>query len=1080
MNDSVDKFILRIEKFIDKYYKCLLLNGFSTCFFVFITTLIFLSFLEYFFHFSTTIRFVFLILFIAVNSILFINKVCLPFLRLLHILPRISYAEACRLIQNEIIELHDVPLNIVELLSYEQSALTTASIVQKIEQTNKFNFLNSITYKFKRLVFFVFVPLVVFCFLLCFCSSLFSDGLLNIIRFSNQSSEQVFYVRIDDSKLCVEQGSDLKIDAVVFSKYPKSDVFINLSGGKFIMDRQNDSIFSYVFKNVNNEFKFSISTSGFTSDSYSVKVIRVPVINNYTTDIYYPKYVNKSDTTVENQNILIVPQGTFVKQTFHGSFFDTLKIISLTDSSKHLSFTGDTFTFRTRVLKNLSYRVTLSNSDVNRDFIDFKIICVPDLYPNILIFKSMDQTTSDHVVFDGSIKDDYGFSKLSMYVSGNGVCDTFLVPIYPNITSQQIYYDYYCPIESDISDQTLLFSFELFDNDAVNGPKKVRSSQFDHIVKSISNKAIDKENQYADIFRKLELSRQLSNDIEFEIAELRKKILNDNLTDWEKNSMLQQISSQTNQLQNFLNEISKAHNSIENTFSRNQQIIEKQNLISEMLSGLVDDELKQILNEISQLANEQQQYNTLSEDLKHNFTEFEKSIDKDLELLRKIKMEENMQQLADNLNILSDKQKQLSQSINDSLQVDVAEQSLFFNNLQNQYQQMMEDNQLLERPMNIGDFTEQFIQIKSNFDIEKQYINDNSIDKFNIKSKENADQIKQLSDSIKSMLDMNTSNSDAEDADELRQILDNLFEISFNQERIITEYENVNYTNPLYQNRILEQSKLVENFKILRDSLYNLSRRTVYLGNHISKAAFLIEDGMMKSCLQLQERNEYKANQNQRESLKNSNDLILILSESLKNIDNAASGSGGKPSKRKKKPSEQKQSLSDMRGAQESLKNQMRDLLNQMKNGDTGKTNRELVKTLMQNEIYQQMLEQMMYNADIDSQTAKLLKEVKQLMEKTHNEISNKKLSIQTVMRQQSIVTKLLEAENAELERDKEEKRESTSGKNITRKIHENWQEDITFEKNIDVLKQTDLRLNSFYKTKFEEYLDDVNKMNNE
>ena len=165
-----------------------------------------------------------------------------------------------------------------------------------------------------------------------------------------------------------------------------------------------------------------------------------------------------------------------------------------------------------------------------------------------------------------------------------------------------------------------------------------------------------------------------------------------------------------------------------------------------------------------------------------------------------------------------------------------------------------------------------------------------------------------------------------------------------------------------------------------------------------------------------------------------------------------------------------------MRGAQESLKNQMRDLLNQMKNGNTDKNNRELMKALMQNEIYQQMLEQMMYNADIDGQTAKLLNEVKKLMEKTHSELSNKKLSIQTVMRQQNIVTKLLEAENSEAERDKDDKHESEIGKNITRKTPDNLQEDITFEKNIEFLKQADLRLNSFYKTKFEEYLNSVNK----
>ena len=108
------------------------------------------------------------------------------------------------------------------------------------------------------------------------------------------------------------------------------------------------------------------------------------------------------------------------------------------------------------------------------------------------------------------------------------------------------------------------------------------------------------------------------------------------------------------------------------------------------------------------------------------------------------------------------------------------------------------------------------------------------------------------------------------------------------------------------------------------------------------------------------------------------------------------------------------------------------------------------------------------------------LQEAKKLMEKSHTEFANKKLSIQTVMRQQNIVNKLLDAENAETERDTDDKRESTTAKNIDGKTPKNFQEDITFEKNMDVLKQTNLKLNSFYKAKFDEYLNSVNNVSNE
>ena len=103
----------------------------------------------------------------------------------------------------------------------------------------------------------------------------------------------------------------------------------------------------------------------------------------------------------------------------------------------------------------------------------------------------------------------------------------------------------------------------------------------------------------------------------------------------------------------------------------------------------------------------------------------------------------------------------------------------------------------------------------------------------------------------------------------------------------------------------------------------------------------------------------------------------------------------------------------------------MKNLLNQMKSGDSNISNQEYTKSLIQNEIYQQMLQQMMMRSDIDGKTSKLLQEVKSLMEKNHSDLANKNLSIQTVMRQQNIVTKLLDAENAENERDEDKIRES-------------------------------------------------------
>ena len=169
-----------------------------------------------------------------------------------------------------------------------------------------------------------------------------------------------------------------------------------------------------------------------------------------------------------------------------------------------------------------------------------------------------------------------------------------------------------------------------------------------------------------------------------------------------------------------------------------------------------------------------------------------------------------------------------------------------------------------------------------------------------------------------------------------------------------------------------------------------------------------------------------------------------------------------------------------MRKMQESLKNQMKDLLNQMKNDNGKQLNNELAKSLVQNEIYQQMLQQMMYNSDIDDKTAKILQEIEKLMQANHRDLANNRLSAQTMLRQQKILTKLLEAENAENEREEDNKRESTASKNINRKSPDNLPEDFTFDKNVDLLNKNNLRLNSFYKKKYEEYINQLNTTANE
>lgn len=1083
MNDKQKQFFLRLDKFIDKYYKISSVRGLFTFCIFFLFSFLIISFLGLSFSFSSGIRFAILFLFVFSNTYVFLSYFVWPLLKAFNVISRIDYEKASRIIQGRCKQLNDLLINIIELSRLENTTLVKASIDQKIQQTSDIEFSSLLSYGLRKYFLLLTLVLAIVFSSFIFIDNLYSIGTLNIVHYTQPNkSTQLISILIDKSSLVVEEGEDLIIKAKLSGVNKYTDMFLCVRENKFIMQNDGDSSFSFLFKKVNNDFTFCIEANQYKSETFSVKVTRKPNISNYKTDIYYPKYLNKSDTIVNNSNILIVPQGTILKYSFFGSHFDTLRIVFLSDSSVVSLPKSDTVVFRKRIIKNENFKVVLQNQYSIKDFIDFKVICIPDQYPELKVSKQGELSSQSNVSFEGQIKDDYGFTKLLLIANLQSRIDTIPVPIFPNLSTQQIYFNYATDVVSDITDNAISFCFELYDNDGVNGPKLVRSEFIEHLVKSISRQAEEKENLYNNIFRELEISKQLSSEIESDIAEFRKKSIDNNLSDWEKNNLLQQITNKTNQLQDFLNNLALSQNQIQNNSIDNERIIEKQNLISDMLNSLIDEELKNILKQISDLANEQaKQINDLSIDLKRDFGNFEKSIDKNLELLKKIKVEEQIQQISDNLKLLSDKQLQLSSNtITDSSSTQLESQKDFFQNISERFSEMSEQNRLLERPMNLNDFDSSFQSIGSNFDRELEQLNNS--DKGNLKNtlQQNSQQLKKLAETMENMLNSNISQSNAEDANDLRQILDNLFEVSYNQENIIVNYENTYSNNPAFQDRLLLQSQLLDNFKIVKDSLYSLSKRTVYLGSHISSTAFLIEDDMINSCELLQDQQFSKANKNQRDALKQANDLILLLSESLKNIDQNSSSSGMSIKNKKQKRKNENKSLSDLRNAQESIKNQMKNLLNQMKSENSQNLSKEFAKSLMQNEIYQQMLNQIMMNNDTDGKTAKMLQEVKKLMEKNHTDLANKKLTIQTVMRQQNIVSKLLDAENSENERDKDEIRESRIAKNIRPNTPKNLEEDITFGKNIEFLQKNTLRLNSFFKTKFEEYINSVNTDNYE
>ena len=310
------------------------------------------------------------------------------------------------------------------------------------------------------------------------------------------------------------------------------------------------------------------------------------------------------------------------------------------------------------------------------------------------------------------------------------------------------------------------------------------------------------------------------------------------------------------------------------------------------------------------------------------------------------------------------------------------------------------------------------------------------------------------------------------DTDMLNKLLINLIDFSFQQENLILQLQKINYQNPLYVNIIDKQGLLKEEYQLLQDSLLSLSSRTPQVAALIGNRIFDLEDLLSKSLEELNNRRAYQARVTQQNSMTEINELAVFLSEALKQLmEQMANGMPGSQmgDKKGKQPS-----FSGMKGQQESLKKMLEQMIQGMKDGEgkAGNQGEKLGKYLREQEMFRKKMNDMIQHGGHGEQTDKILREVMRMMEQTERETSNFSINRQTITRQNQIITRLLEAENASREKEFEKKRESKSGYNHKlsnpKEIFKYKKLDTEFD---DLLNDSNVKLIDYYNKIYLDYL---------
>ncbi len=308
-----------------------------------------------------------------------------------------------------------------------------------------------------------------------------------------------------------------------------------------------------------------------------------------------------------------------------------------------------------------------------------------------------------------------------------------------------------------------------------------------------------------------------------------------------------------------------------------------------------------------------------------------------------------------------------------------------------------------------------------------------------------------------------------ENLDNLRDIADNLIQLSFSQEALMKEFREINQSNPRFVNLAQQQLKLKDDAVILEDSLRSLAERVFQIQAFVTREVNDMNKYLDESVSAIRERKRGEALGKQQFAMTSMNNLALLLDDVLQQMQQQMADAMGMPQKGDgKKKGEGSPKLSD-------LQKQLNERINQLKK--SGKSGRQLSEDLARMAAEQEQIRQALqemeekYGGKGEKGAKPGQEGLQKEMEDTETDLVNKRLTRELLERQQQILTRLLQTENALRERELDEERKGETAKDYEKKMPEALEEYLKQkEKEIELLKSVPPKLNPYYKKEVNNY----------
>ena len=851
----------------------------------------------------------------------------------------------------------------------------------------------------------------------------------------------------------VSAVNEQSIPKVITLSYSENNV-----DGKEHSTLQSDSTgqFRYLFPVIKASMEYQLSSElGISSDKFCITVGDRPFIRSLAVSIVPPAYTKLKKETLEDNigDVLVLPGTTIVWNIVPSKDISSATIVFKNGSDLPLKKNGEGYFGEFSAINPTSYYIELedANGNTNQNIIEYTIDLLTDEYPSVVIIspgKNIDVTDAMQLPLELKIYDDFGISKFQLLFrlleskyEKPGKSFGSIIPFDTvNSKNEIVSYLWDLSLLGLVPEDVVEYYVEVQDNDVVNGPKITKSQTYQIRLPSMEEVFSEADKTHDDALKTLEESLKDAEELKKDLEELSNDMKRNQQMDWQKQNKAEQALKKYEEIQKKVDNVSRTVDEMTQNLQRNntlsketlEKYLELQKTLSELNSPEFQKAMKRMQEAMQNVSPDQLQ--EAMQQAQFNEEQFRQSIDRTMKLLKRIQIEQKVDELLKRAEAMKQAQENVNKETqqlkqNDSQQAtELAQKQDEINKQLNEIQKELND---LEKKM--GEFPKEMPTDKLNAakeaanDKDMQNAMKQSSQQLRSQHREQAmtaqqqanSGISEMQQQLSELQEQMLNNQMQQTMSALKKLMQDMLQLSQKQEALKNQSRSLDPNSQQFKEIAQQQQNLQGDLNNIANAMAELSQQSFVVTPEMGKQIGRAMAQMQQAMNGIEQRNGQSASASQNEAMASLNKAATQMQGAMKQMQQQGGQGGGSLMQQLRTMAMQQQQINaqtQQMGQQEGMSQQ------QMQ---------EMGRLARQQEAVRKSLEQLQRESQGSPEKNKIMGDLDKIadeMKEVVEQLRQNEVNPNTTQQQERILSRLLQAQRSMRERDFEQKRKAITG----------------------------------------------------